>query len=153
MKENPQKLRHSLNLSFPGRMNLQQYIIIYHSIKVAELLRKNISSNWPACPLVTCCRLGRYSDYKCSPSNSNSSTCKFAWIFPKWRKSWRILRNNITWKHVECIKWPHGRAFTGELDVKMYSWHIGQLSSKHFSLHICALRERDMQALQFMQWK
>jgi hypothetical protein len=57
------------------------------------------------------------------------------------------------WKQAECIKWPQGRDFTGALEVKRKSLHIGQFDSRPFSRHLCTASVFDIQALQVMQWK
>lgn len=118
---------------------------IYHN---AESVR--MKNNWPACFQVTCYILGRYSWSRYIPGSNIINVNKVVSVFAAclWEKV-----QGSTWKHVECITWPHGRAFTGEQDVKIYSWQIGQLSSKDFSLHVWIIRVRPMQALQFIQWK
>lgn len=59
----------------------------------------------------------------------------------------------MTWKQVECMKWPQGRALTDVLDVNKKSQQMGQFVSKHFSWHWWSTNFIDKQQLHCMQWK
>lgn len=87
----------------PNKINLLEMLINEHN-NPNLVFTNNICSNWPAYPQVTCYRLGRYNEYKCSPS---SSIREFQWCSLKSCISWRKEKAEIIWSKYLKTCWVH----------------------------------------------